>query len=144
MDSKSHEQHTAYPTNNSFFRSAAEFSQRHRKERLSTGSKHLDDLLSGGLELGEITQFYGAPTAGKTHLCHFLCVVLPSQYQVIYIDTEGTFREEKIQSIAKARKLDPVKYFRTSKYYNQKIVNSKNHALKMLALMSNLIQKLNY
>jgi DNA repair protein RadA len=57
---------------------------------------------------GEITQFYGAATAGKTHLCHFFCVILPSQHQVIYIDTEGTFRVEKIQSIAKARKLDPV------------------------------------
>jgi DNA repair protein RadA len=66
----------------------------------------LDDLLSGGLETGAITQFYGASNTGKTHLCHLLCVVLPSPYQLIYIDTEGTFRAEKIQSIAKARGLD--------------------------------------
>ena len=65
--------------------------QQQRKQRLSTGSQHLDDLLSGGLELGEITQFYGASTAGKTHLCHFLCVILASPHQVIYIDTEGRF-----------------------------------------------------
>jgi DNA repair protein RadA len=32
---------------------------------------------------------------------------LPSQYKAIYIDTEGTFRDEKLQSIAKARGLDP-------------------------------------
>ena len=37
---------------------------------------------------------------------HLLCVVLPSAYQVIYIDTKGTFRAEKIQSIAKARGLE--------------------------------------
>ena len=48
----------------------------------------------------------GNPTGGKTHLCHLLCVVLPSPYQAIYIDTEGGFREEKIQSIATARGLD--------------------------------------
>jgi DNA repair protein RadA len=74
--------------------------------RLSTGSKNLDDLLSGGLETGAITQFYGASNTGKTHLCHLLCVVLSSSYQAIYIDTEGSFREEKIESIATARGLD--------------------------------------
>ena len=103
MDSKLAEQPTT-------FRSASspEFSgqQQRRKERLSTSSGHLDDLLSGGLELGEITQFYGPPNSGKTHLCHLLCVVLPSQYQAIYIDTERTFRIEKLHSIAKARGLD--------------------------------------
>ena len=105
------EQHKVSSTNNSFFRSAVDQlygQQQQRKQRLSTGSQHLDDLLSGVLETGAITQFYGAPTAGKTHLCHFLCVILSSAYQVIYIDTEGTFRIEKIQSIAGARKLDSV------------------------------------
>ena len=108
VDAKLDEQHKVSPTNNSLFRSVAEFSsQQQGKERLPTGSKHLDDLLSGGLETGEISQFYGPPNSGKTHLCHLLCVVLPSQYQAIYIDTEGTFRAEKIKSIAKARGLDP-------------------------------------
>ena len=35
------------------------------------------------------------------HLCHLLCVILPPPLQVVYIDTEGTFLEEKIKSIAK-------------------------------------------
>jgi DNA repair protein RadA len=108
VDAKLDEQHKVSPTNNSLFRSVAEFSsQQQGKERLPTGSKHIDDLLSGGLETGDITQFYGPPNSGKTHLCHLLCVVLPSQYQAIYIDTEGTFRIGKLQSIAKARGLDP-------------------------------------
>jgi DNA repair protein RadA len=104
----------------------------------------LDDLLSGGLELGEITQFYGSPTAGKTHLCHFLSVILASfQYKVIYIDTEWTFRKEKIHSIAKARNLDPANILksRTSKYYNQGIIKSKNYTLTKLLLFSDLILK---
>ena len=91
---------------NNVFKSDDEFTHQQGKERLSTGSKNLDDLLSGGLETGAITQFYGASNTGKTHLCHLLCVVLPSPYQAIYIDTEGGFREERIQSIATARGLD--------------------------------------
>ena len=114
VDAKLDEQHKVSPTNNSLFRSVAEFSsqQQQGKERLPTGSKHIDDLLSGGLEAGEISQFYGPPNSGKTHLCHLLCVVLPSQYQAIYIDTEGTFRIGKLQSIAKARGLDPTNILR--------------------------------
>jgi len=74
-------------------------------ERLTTGSQNVDYLLAGGLEYGAITQFYGGPGMGKTHLCHLLCVVLPSSFQVVYIDTERTFSERKIESIAKARGL---------------------------------------
>jgi DNA repair protein RadA len=88
---------------NNVFKSDDEFTHQQGKQRLSTGSKNLDDLLSGDLETGAITQFYGASNTGKTHLCHLLCVVLPSSYQAIYIDTEGGFREEKIESIATAR-----------------------------------------
>jgi DNA repair protein RadA len=80
--------------------------EQQRRERISTSSKNLDDLLSGGLETTEITQFYGESNTGKTHLCHLLSVVLPPPYQAIYIDTGGTFREEKIKTIAKARGLD--------------------------------------
>jgi DNA repair protein RadA len=99
-------QHKEASYSNNVFKSDDEFTHKQGKERLSTGSKNLDDLLSGGLETGAITQFYGASNTGKTHLCHLLCVVLPSSYQAIYIDNEGGFREERIQSIATARGLD--------------------------------------
>jgi DNA repair protein RadA len=92
---------------NRLFRSAAdEFSEQQKKaQRFSTGSKHLDHLLGGGLETGHIIQFYGC-TSGKTHLCHLLCAVSVPEFNVIYIDTEGGFRGEKIESITKARRLD--------------------------------------
>jgi len=93
--------------NNAFFYSAAEkhFHQpREKVKRLSTGSKHFNDLLSGGLEIGEISQFYGGPYTGKTHLCHLLCVTLPCRYRAIYIDTKGTFCEEKIRGIVEANR----------------------------------------
>jgi DNA repair protein RadA len=88
----------------SFFKSADKYPHQ-VKERISTGSG-LNDLLGGGLELGVVTQFYGEPITGKTHLCHLLCVASPSQNQVIYIDSERSFRTEKIESIAEAKKLN--------------------------------------
>ena len=57
--------------------------------RLPTGCKSLDNLLGGGIEAGVITQVYGPPGSGKTQLCHTLCVMLSSDYETIYIDTEG-------------------------------------------------------
>jgi DNA repair protein RadA len=75
--------------------------------RLPTGCKSLDSLLNGGIEIGAITQVYGPPGSGKSQLCHTLSAMLPSDYMVIYIDTEGSFRPERIEAIAKARGLDP-------------------------------------
>jgi DNA repair protein RadA len=78
-----------------------------KAERLLTGSRKLNDLFGGGgIETGAITQFYGAPGSGKTQLCYTICAMLPSQYNAMYIDTENTFRPERIESIAKARGLD--------------------------------------
>jgi DNA repair protein RadA len=74
--------------------------------RLPTGSKNLDNILNGGIETGVITHIYGGPNIGKTQLCYTLCVMLPSQFTAIYIDTEGTFRPERIKDIAKSRGLD--------------------------------------
>ncbi len=83
-------------------------------ERLSTGSSGLDRLLGGGLEAGYVTEVAGEFGAGKTQLCHQLAVMvqLPKEEgglsgKALYIDTEGTFRPERILSMARYRGLDP-------------------------------------
>jgi len=83
-------------------------------ERLSTGSSGLDELLGGGLETGYVTEVAGEFGAGKTQLCHQLAVTvqLPKgegglSGKALYIDTEGTFRPERILSMARYRGLDP-------------------------------------
>jgi DNA repair protein RadA len=98
------------PKEDDIFIAAAELINQ-KGERLTTGSKNLDVLLGGGggIETGAITQFYGPPGSGKTQLCYTVCAMLPSQYKAIYIDTESTFRPERIESIARARGLDPTK-----------------------------------
>jgi len=75
--------------------------------QVSTGSKELDKLLQGGIETGSITEIFGEFRTGKTQLCHQLCVTcqLPLEQgggegKALYIDTEGTFRPERLLAIA--------------------------------------------
>ena len=75
--------------------------------KLTTGSTELDKLLGGGIETMSITEVFGEFRTGKTQLCHTLCVTaqLPlnqggGQGKVCFIDTEGTFRPERIPAIA--------------------------------------------
>ncbi|MEN2496193.1 MAG: recombinase rad51 [Marteilia pararefringens] len=90
------------------FTTATEFHQK-RSEiiQLTTGSKEFDKLLGGGLETGSITEIFGEFRTGKSQLCHTLSVTtqLPiemggAEGKCIYIDTEGTFRPERILQIA--------------------------------------------
>jgi DNA repair protein RadA len=81
--------------------------------RCSTGSKSLDELLTGGIETQALTEFYGEFGSGKSQICHTLCAMAKQPISeggldggVIYIDTEGTFRPERLNQIARARGFD--------------------------------------
>jgi len=82
--------------------------------RLTTGSNMLDKLLGGGIESQSITEFYGEYGSGKSQICHQLCVnaQLPPERgglggSALYIDTENTFRTERIFQMANNLGLDP-------------------------------------
>ena len=82
--------------------------------RLTTGSSMLDKLLGGGIESQSITEFYGEFGSGKSQICHQLCVnvQLPSEQgglngAALYIDTENTFRTERIFQMANNLGLNP-------------------------------------
>jgi DNA repair protein RadA len=91
--------------NSPFSTAATELTKQHIL-RFPTGCKSLDKLLDGGIEAGVITQVYGGPGVGKTQFCYTLCVMLPPEYDAIYLDTESSFRPQRIEDIAKARGLD--------------------------------------
>jgi DNA repair protein RadA len=84
---------------------------------ISTASKNLDNLLGGrGIETGATTEFHGAFGSSKTQVAHQLAVMvqLPPEKgglngAALYIDTEATFRPERIKQMAEALKLDPKK-----------------------------------
>ncbi|XP_046403567.1 meiotic recombination protein DMC1/LIM15 homolog [Ischnura elegans] len=96
------------------FITALEVSSRRRQVfHITTGSKELDKLLGGGIESMSITEAFGEFRTGKTQLSHTLCVTaqLPGGNgygggKVIFLDTEHTFRPDRLRNIADRFNLD--------------------------------------
>jgi DNA repair protein RadA len=101
-----------------------------RKEigKILTGSESLDALLGGGVETQQITECYGQFASGKSQIGFQLAVnvQLPPDKgglsgKALIIDTESTFKPERVQQIAEARGLDPKKALKNifvAKAYN--------------------------
>lgn len=95
------------------FKSATEIHQsRANIVFISTGSAELDRLLGGGIETGSITEIFGEFRTGKTQLAHTLAVncQLPidmggAEGKCLWIDTEGTFRPERLVACAERYKM---------------------------------------
>lgn len=84
--------------------------------RISTGSKALDELFGGGIETQAITEMYGSFRSGKTQIAHQLAVMVQRSAEeggldakAIYVDTEGTFRPERLVDMAEAFGMDTAK-----------------------------------
>jgi len=82
--------------------------------KITTGSEELDKMFGGGIESNSITELFGEFRTGKTQICLTLCVTcqLPlenggGQGKALYIDTEGTFRPERLKDIAERFGLNP-------------------------------------
>ena len=98
------------------FQSGLEFAKK-REEIffITTGSKEFDNLLGGrGVETKAITEAFGSYGSGKTQLGLSLAVnsQLPieaggAEGKAVYIDTEGTFRPERVKQIAEAKGANP-------------------------------------
>jgi DNA repair protein RadA len=87
--------------------------------RLTSGSKKLDALLGRGIETQSITEFYGEYGSGKSQIAHQLCVNVQLPVEkgglnggALYIDTENTFRTERIAPMAQHVGLDPDEVFK--------------------------------
>jgi DNA repair protein RadA len=96
------------------------YEQRLQLKRVTTGSENLNDLLGGGLETNSVTEVYGAYRSGKTQIAHQLSVTVQLPLAdggldeegkkppyTVYIDTENTFRPERIVQMAESYGLDP-------------------------------------
>ncbi len=81
-------------------------------KKITTGSKSFDDMMEGGFETGAITECFGEFGSGKTQISHLLAVNVqkddPSAVAVV-IDTENTFRPERIKQLAEGAGLDSEK-----------------------------------
>ncbi len=90
------------------------FDRRKNLAKLTTGSKEFDNLLGGGLETQAITELFGEFGSGKTQIVHQLAVNVQLSKEkggleghAIFIDTENTFRPERIVQMAEAMGLKP-------------------------------------
>ena len=84
--------------------------RRGKAQRITTGSVELDKLIGGGIESQAITEAYGKFGSGKSQLAFQLAVnvQLPEGQGglnggCLFIDTESTFRPERIKQIAEER-----------------------------------------
>ena len=68
---------------------------------IPTGCASLDRVLGGGLQSGLITDIFGPPGSGKSQICFSICAECASRGgHVLFIDTTGTFRPERVVEIA--------------------------------------------
>lgn len=124
------------------FESGEELMKRREKViRLKTGSKAFDSLLGGGLETGAIVECFGEFGSGKTQLGHALTVSSQSADKdavAVYIDTENTFRPERIIQLAKGAGLDEEQVLR-----NIKVARAYNsdHQMLLAEKVEDLIKK---
>uniref|UniRef100_A0A0N4ZMW4 DNA repair protein RAD51 homolog n=1 Tax=Parastrongyloides trichosuri TaxID=131310 RepID=A0A0N4ZMW4_PARTI len=100
-------------TNTSFSSASKILEQRQNLIRIRTGSRAMDRLFGGGIETGSITEVFGESGVGKTQLCHTLAVTcqLPGdegggEGKCLWLDTEGSFRSERIFMISEALNLN--------------------------------------
>lgn len=109
--------------------------------KISTGVKSFDLMMAGGFETGAITECYGEFGSSKTQIAHVLCVQNykrnPDSYSV-YIDTENTFRPERIIELAQGAGLDAqevLKSIKVAKAYNS------DHQILLAEKVDDLINK---
>ncbi len=124
------------------FESGDELLKRREKViKINTGSNALDNLVGGGFETGAITECFGEFGSGKTQIGHTLAVralKLADDAVSVYIDTENTFRPERIIQLAKAVGLDPeeaLKRIKVARAYNS------DHQMLLAEKVEDLIKK---
>jgi DNA repair protein RadA len=130
--------------------------KRNKLSRYAIGSDKFDAFLSGGFETQAITEIAGEFGSGKSQLCYTLCVTankflendrlgdetnnsnenkhtlqqaLPS---ILYIDTENTFRADRVYQIAEEKGLNPEAIL--TQIYHCRIYNS----LELELIINNL------
>jgi len=96
--------------------------RRERIIKIKTGCEAFDNMLAGGFETGSISECFGEFGSSKSQIAHVLAVTVQKYVddennpgKVIFIDGEGTFRPERIKSIAEAKGVDPMEALKNIK-----------------------------
>jgi DNA repair protein RadA len=123
------------------------FERRKGINKITTGSKELNDLLGGGVETQGITEAYGRYGSGKSQLAFQLSVnvQLPPEKgglggKVLFIDAESTFRPERIRQLAEAQGLNPDEVLKN--IFVAKVMNV-DHQMLLVDKAAEMIEKEN-
>lgn len=113
--------------------------------KISTGSNNIDNILDGGFETSAISECFGQYGSSKTQIAHQLAVnvQLPIEQGgaegiAVYIDTENTFRPERIKQMAEGLNLDYttiLKNIKVARAYNS------DHQMLLVEKVSDLIKE---
>lgn len=113
--------------------------------KIHTGSEAFNDLMGGGIETQSITEFFGEFGSCKTQFAHQLCVNVQRspadgglEGHALYIDTENTFRPERIQQMAEALGMDAEETL--SKIHVARAFNS-NHQMLLAERANEICRK---
>jgi DNA repair protein RadA len=107
--------------------------KRNKLTRYATGSESFDVLLNGGFETQAITELVGEFGSGKSQICHTLCTAANKLIEnnpngdagnIIFIDSENTFRADRVHQIAEQRGLDPLPIL--EKIFHCKVYSSEH------------------
>jgi len=82
--------------------------------KITTGSEEINNLIGGGVETQTMTEVYGGYGSGKTQMAFQLAVNVQKSKEegglnkgCVFVDTENTFRPERIKEIADNEDMDP-------------------------------------
>lgn len=140
--------------------------ERKNIQRFTTGCKALNELVSSkelkigsdikeseindGIELGSIYELAGEFRTGKTQIAHQLCITVQLSKdkggldaEALYIDTEGTFRPERLLQIAHNKYPDDLDIIKvTDRIHYVRVFNSE-HQILMLQKIPELLSEHN-
>ena len=111
-------------------------------QKFDSGSQMLNTLLQGGFECEALTELLGAFGSGKTQICHTAAVLATRPIEegglggsVLWIDTEGTIRTDRMEQIAKSRGLN------FDEILDNKLIVIKSYSSAHLESIVEMLQK---
>lgn len=115
--------------------------KREKVFKIPTGSENLNSLLGGGFETGAIIECFGEFGSGKTQIAHAVAthsIASDPESYVVFIDTENTFRPERIVDFSNGLGIDPetvLKQIKVARAYNS------DHQMLLTEKVSDLVVK---
>src|SRR3989344_4807196 len=109
--------------------------------KIKIPSEEINRLLDGGFETGCIVEVFGQYGSSKTQIAHQLAVSVQKQFpgsEAVYIDTENTFRPERIKQMSEGLGMDSTEVLR-----NIKVARAYNsdHQMLLAEMIEDLIKK---